>query len=31
VARLVGEIDARDADFERVPGAGTIAHFVRRS
>jgi len=31
VARLVGEIDARDPDFERVPGAGTIAHFVRRS
>jgi predicted O-methyltransferase YrrM len=30
VARLVAEI-ALDRNFERLPGAGSIAHFVRRS
>jgi predicted O-methyltransferase YrrM len=31
VAQLVQKIAATDRDFERRPGAGTIAHFVRRS
>lgn len=31
IARLVAEIEREDPDFERVPGAGSIAHFVRRS
>src|SRR3954454_12746973 len=30
VARLVAEIELNDRDFERVRGAGSIAHFVRR-
>jgi predicted O-methyltransferase YrrM len=30
VARVVSEVEANPA-FERVPGAGSIAHFVRRS
>jgi predicted O-methyltransferase YrrM len=31
VARRVAEIELNDRDFERVRGAGSIAHFVRRS
>ena len=31
VARLVREIEARDAGFTRAAGAGSIAHFVRRA
>jgi predicted O-methyltransferase YrrM len=30
IVRLVAEIERDDADFERRPGAGSIAHFVRR-
>ncbi len=30
VTRLVAEIERDDPDFERLPGAGSIAHFVRR-
>jgi SAM-dependent methyltransferase len=30
VGRLVAEIERSDADFSREPGAGSIAHFVRR-
>jgi hypothetical protein len=31
IARLVGEIERDDADLERQPGAGSIAHFTRRA
>jgi predicted O-methyltransferase YrrM len=31
VARLVAEIERDERDFERQPGAGSIAHFVRRA
>lgn len=31
VRRLVGEIERDDAEFERRPGAGSIAQFVRRA
>ena len=31
IARLVGEIERDDAGFERLPDAGSIAHFTRRS
>jgi predicted O-methyltransferase YrrM len=31
VVRLVAEIELNDRDFERVGGAGSIAHFVRRA
>lgn len=31
IARLVAEIEREDAGFERQPGAGSIAHFVRRA
>lgn len=30
IARLVAEIERDDPDFERLPGAGSIAHFARR-
>jgi predicted O-methyltransferase YrrM len=31
IARLVGEIERDDKDFERRPNAGSIAHFCRRA
>jgi predicted O-methyltransferase YrrM len=31
IARLVGEIERDDRDFERRPDAGSIAHFARRT
>jgi predicted O-methyltransferase YrrM len=31
IARLVAEIEREDERFERQPGAGSIAHFTRRS
>jgi predicted O-methyltransferase YrrM len=31
IVRLVAEIQRDDPDFERQPGAGSIAHFVRRA
>lgn len=31
VRRLVAEVEARDGELVRQPGAGTIAHFVRRA
>jgi predicted O-methyltransferase YrrM len=31
IARLVGEIERDDKDFERRPNAGSIAHFARRA
>lgn len=31
IARLVDEIEREDAEFERRPDAGSIAHFVRRA
>jgi predicted O-methyltransferase YrrM len=31
IERLVGEIDRDDAEFERRPDAGSIAHFTRRA
>jgi len=30
ITRLVAELERDDRDFERRPGAGSIAHFVRR-
>lgn len=31
VVRLMAEVERDDRDFERRPGAGSIAHFTRRS
>ncbi len=31
IARLVAQIEREDRDFERLPDAGSIAHFVRRA